>query len=283
VPDIQGSVIASLDASSGVLTKAGYRPYGESNTATGVFRYTGARIDSETNGLYNFRARMYSPVLGRFMQVDPIGTRGGVNLYAYVGNDPLNLLDPYGLSPDSPLSKAATSFYNNLLAQPVKDISDLINNPSQIANAIASVAPRLGPIAELPQALSGAIGTAKGLSSLVSAAGNGSPAPTEYNYTNTVENNAASRPYINSPLTIQEITSTGAGASDPGGIPGALRYDVPGTVSRPGATVGAPNATITGTYELVIDPKTNTVYHFLFKSGPWDALSSYKSRSPDTE
>ena len=40
---------------------------------------------------------MYSPTLGRFMQTDPIGVPGGVNLYAYVGNDPLNLLDLYGL------------------------------------------------------------------------------------------------------------------------------------------------------------------------------------------
>jgi len=108
VPDIQGSVIASLDAGSGVLTKTGYQTYGESNTTAGTFRYTGARIDAETNGLYNFRARMYSPALGRFLQVDPIGYSGGINLYAYVGNDPLNLIDPYGLSPDSPSSTWAS-------------------------------------------------------------------------------------------------------------------------------------------------------------------------------
>ncbi len=72
VPDIQGSIVASLDASSGVLTKAGYQSYGESATTAGAFRYTGARIDAETNGLYDFRARIYSPMLGRFMQTDPI-------------------------------------------------------------------------------------------------------------------------------------------------------------------------------------------------------------------
>jgi hypothetical protein len=39
---------------------------------------------------------MYSPALGRFLQPDPIGYAGGSNLYAYVGNDPVNLTDPHG-------------------------------------------------------------------------------------------------------------------------------------------------------------------------------------------
>ncbi len=101
VPDIQGSIVASLDAASGALTKAGFQPFGESQSTAGTFRYTGARIDAETGGLYDFRARMYSPMLGRFLQVDPAGTAGGVNLYAYVGNDPLNLLDLLGLAAEA--------------------------------------------------------------------------------------------------------------------------------------------------------------------------------------
>ena len=105
IPDIQGSVMATLDSSSGALTKAGYLPFGENaSVITGTFRFTGQRFDAETagsaaepSGLYYDRARMYSPTLGRFMQPDPIGYQGGVHLYAYVGNDPLNLTDPSGL------------------------------------------------------------------------------------------------------------------------------------------------------------------------------------------
>lgn len=113
IPDIQGSVLAALDSGTGVFSQQGYLPYGKSASAAiaGTFGYTGQRIDGETNGLYYYRARMYYPAWGRFMQPDPLGTltsnpqvgiagtgnRG--NFYAYVGNDPLNATDPTGNCP----------------------------------------------------------------------------------------------------------------------------------------------------------------------------------------
>jgi len=90
-----GSVIGTQDAGSGTITKFGYGTYGSSAAAPSNFAYTGQRIDQESS-LYYYRARHYSPFLGRFNQTDSIGHRGGMNLYAYVDNDPLNLLDPDG-------------------------------------------------------------------------------------------------------------------------------------------------------------------------------------------
>lgn len=95
IADIQGSIIASFNW-TGAIAKWSYLPYGDGGTSAAPFGYTGQRFDTET-GLNYYRARHYSPVLGRFLQADPMGYEAGLNLYAYVENDPLNATDPSGM------------------------------------------------------------------------------------------------------------------------------------------------------------------------------------------
>ena len=94
--DHQGSVVATAD-SAGVSTGIySYGPYGEPSIGGPArFRYTGQQYFADL-GLYYYKARFYSPTLGKFMQTDPIGYADDLNLYAYVGGNPVNFTDPMG-------------------------------------------------------------------------------------------------------------------------------------------------------------------------------------------
>ena len=61
-----------------------------------TFGFAGGLYDGET-GLVRFGARDYDPSIGRWLNKDPIRFEGGLNFYSYVGNDPVNFVDPYGL------------------------------------------------------------------------------------------------------------------------------------------------------------------------------------------
>jgi RHS repeat-associated protein len=104
--DERGSVISVSDGAGDTTDINLYDAYGRPGASNaGRFQYTGQIWLSEGGiGLYHYKARAYSPYLGRFLQTDPIGFGGGMNLYAYVGGDPVNATDPSGLEcpPDNP-------------------------------------------------------------------------------------------------------------------------------------------------------------------------------------
>jgi RHS repeat-associated protein len=111
--DHQNTVIALIDETGTVVESYEYDAYGrvldvKDGTGSSIAnqksaignRYTfqGREIDWET-GLIYFRARWYNPETGRWLSKDPIGISGGLNQYAFCGNNPVNFCDPSGLAP----------------------------------------------------------------------------------------------------------------------------------------------------------------------------------------
>lgn len=126
------------------------------------FGFAGGLYDKET-GLVRFGARDYDPTVGRWVSKDPIRFGGGqANLYAYVGNDPINSHDPLGLA--GPAGGAGKTFGKWLLPPPLDKIADAaeycIDYPEVCATAaqLACEAAIILPIAsafESPDAMEG--------------------------------------------------------------------------------------------------------------------------------
>jgi RHS repeat-associated protein len=83
--------------------------------------YTGRDLDLET-GLYYYRARYYDSQLGRFIGRDPAGYDSGMNLYEYVGDDPLTRGDPSGLATIDPGGKTCTPGQKDLIFRVISEI-----------------------------------------------------------------------------------------------------------------------------------------------------------------
>jgi RHS repeat-associated protein len=96
--------LGSVTAITSVQTAAGLATYdydafgvlvGSTGSFENAYTFTGRELDA--SGLYYFRGRYYLPAIGRFLSPDPAGLADGTNVYAYVGSNPVNFVDPFGL------------------------------------------------------------------------------------------------------------------------------------------------------------------------------------------
>jgi len=98
-----------------ILQTITYDAFGNQFTTTGAannneLHYTGRELDPDT-GLYNYRARLYDPTIGRFVSEDKMGFAAGVNFFVYAGNNPINANDPYGLATQITIGYSHTAFF----------------------------------------------------------------------------------------------------------------------------------------------------------------------------
>jgi len=100
--DALGTPQMLVDETNTVVWEGEYEPFGRArvnihSSVVNNIRFPGQYYDQETEFHYNYH-RYYDPQTGRYLTPDPIGLAGGMNLYAYVGNDPVNGVDPTGLA-----------------------------------------------------------------------------------------------------------------------------------------------------------------------------------------
>ena len=106
-----GSVVALTDQAGAATGTQRFDAWGNQLASTGTipqYGYTGREPDE--TGLVYYRARYYDPSVGRFIERDPIGLKGGINRYAYVGGNPVNFNDPSGLLANEAFNQVSTYF-----------------------------------------------------------------------------------------------------------------------------------------------------------------------------
>nr|WP_321283834.1 RHS repeat-associated core domain-containing protein [uncultured Vibrio sp.] len=107
--DHLGTAQFLVDAAGTVIWQGDAQPFGQVteviNQIDHRFRFPGQMVDPESGLYYNWH-RFYDPSTGRYISADPIGLDGGLNLYAYVQNDPVNWVDPWGLCRENGESKS---------------------------------------------------------------------------------------------------------------------------------------------------------------------------------
>jgi len=133
----------TLDANGNKLGEMKYTPFGETRYATGSVptdrRFTGQRQeDSGFGSLYDYGARFYSPLVGRFLSADAIVPNPNdpqqLNRYVYVGNNPIRNTDPTGrYSPEEILASLTKNLSLNFTLAPTDDRASEIQQGKIIA------------------------------------------------------------------------------------------------------------------------------------------------------
>ena len=143
IRDGLGSVIGLADADGSIATTYTYDPFGTTSasgdTDPNPYGYTGRELDE--TGLYYYRARYYQPEIGRFLSEDPLGFNAGdANLYAYVGGDPVNRVDPSGMCFGTALvSLGFSGVLNTQLLNVLEGIGDGTMSTEEAAIALDQV------------------------------------------------------------------------------------------------------------------------------------------------
>ncbi len=103
--DGNANVTMLIYANQIVAAKYQYGPFGEMLSLSGplapfnTYRFASKEWNDRA-GIYYFGRRYYDPIIIRFVNRDPLAEQGGINLYAYVANNPINRIDPLGLCPN---------------------------------------------------------------------------------------------------------------------------------------------------------------------------------------
>lgn len=143
VQNYQGSVIGYTDGNGTLLDTYKYTAFGEPKSTSNNeywggsrFRYTGQIALPEAK-LFYYKARVYDPALGTFLQTDPIGTKDDMNMYAYVGGDPVNMTDPTGMAgKDDNAEKEKRKSLEDLLAKLERDRRELFEDLDKARSGI---------------------------------------------------------------------------------------------------------------------------------------------------
>jgi RHS repeat-associated protein len=173
IQDGNENVTTMTDTSGNVIERYAYDPFGnvvitgptgttQSTSSVGNrFLFTGREYISQV-GLYDFRNRVYSPVLGRFIQTDPMRFQAGDNnIYRYCGNNPISGADPMGLCNQqslAPWSQDQLNQLDNMFNSIGQTIADGLDDVSNFAAGVGDGFLPLGITDSISQNINDSLG-----------------------------------------------------------------------------------------------------------------------------